>query len=392
VLFGGSAMDPEFQGGEPILADLLVRGLQGTEIEIIREGRTRTLPELASLALTPFDVDPMSVRRYRRRIREIRPDVVLAFVDYDCSLVVAARKEGVPVAVCIQIYWPTCPVGTHYIEGQGPCYSPGLLKCIRHVSKAPISPNLDLPVPSLPAPIALLLYLKLLERPAALSQADVLIANSEFTASVLRRAGYERVQTIHNGVDTSLFEESTWSGPTKTVLFPVARSKQERKGYLHFVEMARAVREVMPEVRFRILNDPGDALFDGTPYLTHLELAELYRSVYLAVVPSVWDEPFGFVTIEAMSAGRPVVGYRVGAMPEIIEDGVSGRLVERGSVRGLTEAVLTLLREEETARKMGHAGRTRVEQRFDYRVMAGSYRKLLRKLVAGTDRASPGSA
>jgi len=383
LLFSGAAMTPGFQGGEPTLADLLERGCERVGVEVVREGSTRSLFELASLALTPFDVEPGRVAAYRRRLREVRPDAVLSFFDFDCSLAIAARKERIPVLVCVQIYWPTCPVGTHYIEGEGVCFRPGFTKCVRHVSRAPISPNLRLPVPGLPAPLAALLYLKVLERRPALSQADALVANSEFMANVLRRAGYANVHRIHNGVDTELFRPTAWGGGKKVVLYPVARSQQERKGYPHFVEMARRVRKEMPDVTFRILNDPGDDLCEGTPYLSHPELAEEIRSDYLAVVPSVWDEPFGFVTIEAMSSGRPVVAYRVGAMDEVVEDGVSGRLVARGSVEELTKAVLELLRDEEGARRMGQAARERVESRFDYREMTARYLDLIRDLRAG---------
>ena len=388
VLFTGAAVAPGFQGGEPVAAELLQREFERSGVEVLRDGAPRTLGGLATLALTPFDVQPGRVSEYRRTIREFRPDVVLAFVDYDCSATVAARKEGVPIAVCVQIYWPTCPIGTHYIEGEGSCFTPGLVRCVRHVSRAPISPNLRLPVPNLPAPLALLLYVKLLERPAALSQADVLIANSTFTADVMRRAGYSRVRVIHNAVDTDLFRATPWAGPRKVVLYPVARSRQERKGYPHFVEMARRVRREMSEVSFRILNDPGDDLCEGTPYLTHPELARELSSDYLAVVPSLWDDPFPFIPIEAMSAGRPVVAYRVGGLTDLIEDGVNGRLIPRGNVDELTKAVFALLRDEDTARRMGAAARERVVALFDYRRMAREYLTLLSTLAAGREPVS----
>ena len=389
VLFTGAANSPGFQGGEPVLADLLEQAFEKKGVEVVREGSTRTLFGLATLALTPFDVQPNRVAEYRRRLREVRPDAVLGFVDYDSSLAVAARKEGVPIAVLVQIYWPTCPVGTHYIEGEGACFSPGLVKCVRHVSRAPLSPNLRLPVPNLPAPLAFLLYLKILERPAALSQADVLVANSSFTANVLERAGYERVQVIRNAVDPEFFRATPWKGGGKVVLYPVARSNQERKGYPDFVAMARRVRQEMPEVGFRILNAPSTDLYEGTAYLTHAELAEELRSDYLAVVPSVWDEPFPFVILEAMAAGRPVVAYRVGVIPELIEDGVSGRLVDRGNVEELTRAVLDLLRDEDKAHRMGRAALERVSRQFDYRSMADGYLRLLDELVTAKKSRAP---
>ena len=383
VLFAGASMAAGFQGGEPTVAEHLEKGFEQAGVEVVREGSTRSVFELASLALTPFDAEAGRVAHYRRRLREIRPDAVVVFFDFDCSWVIAARKERIPVIVGIHIYWPTCPVGTHYIEGEGACFRPEFLKCVQHVSRAPISPNLRLPVPGLPAPLAAMLYLKLLERRPALSQASAIVANSAFTANVLRSAGYDPVQMIYLGTDTELFRATPWEGDRKTVLYPVARSRQERKGYPHFAEMARRIRATMPEVRFKILNDPGDELCEGTPYLTRPDLAQVFRSAYLAVVPSLWDEPFGFVTIEAMASGRPVVAYRVGAMDELIEDGVSGRLVPRGDVEGLTRAVADLLQDEEGARRMGRAARERVEARFDYRITAARYLDLIRGLIAG---------
>ena len=132
---------------------------------------------------------------------------------------------------------------------------------------------------------------------------------------MLRNAGYGRVHVIHNAVDPAAFPSMPWEGSRKVVLYPVARSQQERKGYPDFMEIAHRVRREIPDVVFRILNDPGNELCEGTPYLSREELARELRSDYLVVVPSRWDEPFGIVILEAMAAGRPVVAYRVGGVP-----------------------------------------------------------------------------
>jgi glycosyltransferase involved in cell wall biosynthesis len=374
-------MDPAWKGGEPVVADLLQRGLEELGAEVLREGSRRSFSELFALSMIPYDAEPMRFAHYRRRLRILRPDAVLVFYDFDCSLVLAARNLGIPVVVCVQIYWPTCPIGTHYIEGVGVCATPELAKCLRHISEAPPSPNLALPVPGLPAPLGLVLYAKLKTRHPALSQADALVANSPFMQGVLERAGYRKVHLIPNGVDTEQFHSAPWAETTKRVLYPVARSKQERKGYPHFVQMARAVRSQFPDVRFRILNDPGDDLMEGTPYLTHPELAKELAATYLAVIPGLWDEPFGLVAPEAMAAGRPVVAYRAGGLTDIIEDGVSGLLVPRGNVEELTQAVVGLLNDEGKARRMGERARERVVSQFRYQLMAQRYFDLIQSLV-----------
>jgi glycosyltransferase involved in cell wall biosynthesis len=391
ALFAGASMEPDWEGGEPVVAELLERGLRELGVEVVREGRRRGLLGFAALAAVPYDVEPHRLLRYRRRLRANRPDVVLAFYDYDCSLIVAAHQEGIPVIACTQIYWPTCPVGTHYIEGQGVCYTPELGKCLRHIAATPLSPNLGVPLPSFPPPLGFVLYSKLWSRGRTLGLAAAIAANSEFTAGVLRRAGYTRVHRIHNGVDLGLFQPTRWDEPVRQVLYPVARSGQERKGFPHFVELARTIRGEDPTVRFKVLNYAGDDVVDGTPYLSRPELAEELRRSYLAVIPGLWDEPFGLVVAEAMAAGRPVVGYSAGALPEIVEDGVSGWLVPRGDVKALTAAVRDLLHDPDRARRMGAAARTRAEAKFGYRRTAGEYFGLIRQLLA--DRApTPRSA
>ena len=60
--------------------------------------------------------------------------------------------------------------------------------------------------------------------------------------------------------------------------------------------------------------------------------------------PVRWDEPFGLVAAEAQSAGTPVVGYRRGALPEVVRDGVSGVLVEPGHWRAAARALRDAVR------------------------------------------------
>jgi glycosyltransferase involved in cell wall biosynthesis len=73
-------------------------------------------------------------------------------------------------------------------------------------------------------------------------------------------------------------------------------------------------------------------------------LWELMANAAAVLCPIGWDEPFGLVAAESQAAGTPVVGYRRGALPEVVEDGVTGALVDSGDVDAAARAVRAVLR------------------------------------------------
>ncbi len=90
----------------------------------------------------------------------------------------------------------------------------------------------------------------------------------------------------------------------------------------------------------------------------------LYARADLVVCPSVWDEPFGLVGIEAMAHAKPVVAFRVGGIPEWLDDGASGLAVARKDTAAMAAAIERLLDDPALARRMGEQGRRRVAERF----------------------------
>jgi glycosyltransferase involved in cell wall biosynthesis len=100
--------------------------------------------------------------------------------------------------------------------------------------------------------------------------------------------------------------------------------------------------------------------------LPHPELAEHYRRADIFIAPSVWNEPFGMVIVEAMASGLPVIATRGGGIPEIVRDGETGLLTERGNAAELAEAINYLLKHDEVRRAMGRAGRKRAVEMFGW--------------------------
>jgi glycosyltransferase involved in cell wall biosynthesis len=105
-----------------------------------------------------------------------------------------------------------------------------------------------------------------------------------------------------------------------------------------------------------------DLVPGGLGFVAHDELERLYARAAVVVLPS-YREGLPLCVIEAMAHGRPVVASAVGGTPELVEDGVTGFLVEPGDVEGLRSAIGRLLADPGLRRRMGLAGRERIVER-----------------------------
>lgn len=113
-----------------------------------------------------------------------------------------------------------------------------------------------------------------------------------------------------------------------------------------------------PRIRFLGRRDDVPALLAGADAFVH---------------PAVWGEAFGLTVAEGMAAGCAVIASRVGAIPEIVEDGRSGLLVPPGDVGALAAALLRLHNDRELRRALGTAARQRIEQRFTLARMVAAH-------------------
>lgn len=109
--------------------------------------------------------------------------------------------------------------------------------------------------------------------------------------------------------------------------------------------------------------------------LPRTEVIQLLTHAAVFVCPSVY-EPLGIVNLEAMACGTPVVASRVGGIPEVVTDGVTGVLVPREDgaddafEAGLARALDSVLGDPAGARRMGEAGRARAVEEFGWDAVA----------------------
>jgi glycosyltransferase involved in cell wall biosynthesis len=107
------------------------------------------------------------------------------------------------------------------------------------------------------------------------------------------------------------------------------------------------------------IDDPGVTVVHNVP---HPEVMASWRCASVAVVPSVWHETLGFVAVEAMIVGTPVVASDVGGLREIVQHGSTGLLVPPGDPGALAAALDGLLDDPEQRKRMGAAARKRTSQ------------------------------
>lgn len=117
-----------------------------------------------------------------------------------------------------------------------------------------------------------------------------------------------------------------------------------------------------------------------TGYVPRECLAERYHAADVFILPSL-SESFGQVLLEAMSCGLPVIASRVGGIPETIEHGVNGLLVQPGNARALVAAIQKLAANPELTRELGDNNAKRARSHYSWRVIADRYEDIYRRTL-----------
>ena len=317
-------------------------------------------------------------RPSHRELRQlVRESELVHLHSFHARLLAAAKLKRRRVVYTYHDLTPICPNGTK-LEPSGPClHRAGPLVCHRCLREGGADRR----------------GRKLL-RPIVKSVLSVFMdANVCVSGFALRRYPLWRKQLIASGIDTTLFRPSR-SDPS---------DEQQR-----IVFVGRLLREKGCDVLLRALRlcsdkgvpfdldivGSGPERADLTDLAHRLELdqrvhfhgemvgqalVEIVQAAHVAVVPSIWDEPFGLVAVHAFSCGLPVIAAEVGGLGELVE-GV-GLTFPRGDSEQLALQLERLSSDATRRRRLADRGRREALEKYDHRAMGAAYHRLYRQLL-----------
>lgn len=186
------------------------------------------------------------------------------------------------------------------------------------------------------------------------------------------------VATVYNGIPVEEYEFNDMIGD---YLFWSGRILP-KKGALEAIEIAKKfgmklkIAGVVTDGKFfeEFINPEIDG--QHVEYLGELsqtEMCQLYKSAYATLFPISWREPFGLIMVESMACGTPVVAYKAGAVPEVVEDGKTGFVVETAKEAVDALRMIPSLKREDCRR--------RAEEKFSVPTMTDGYEKVYETIV-----------
>lgn len=303
-----------------------------------------------------------ATRSIARLIDGARPDIVHCHNIYHQltpSIIGTAKSKGVPVVLTLHDSKPVCPSYLRLSHGK-PC-SACLDGDFSNVVKQRCADG--------SRGKSALLYLEAIVQRwmGNYELVDKFIAPSKFMRdSVLHRFHDEQVTLLYNGIDTTSFHNSeTDKG---YVLFLGRLSPEKGVETLLKAHATSVMKWPLCIAGTGPLADDLKRRYPDADFLGHLSGDALHQAITEAaviVLPSECFENCPMSILEAMAYGKPVVGSRMGGIPELVVDGVTGRLFSAGNSGELRAALDELMADPALRHDMGKKSRERAELEFD---------------------------
>lgn len=256
------------------------------------------------------------------------------------SILPVLKQHGVPIVQTIHEYKLACPIYTMERDGDvcDKCVEGSTLNILRHRCKGG----------SLAKSIVVLAEFWASRLQGDVRLLDRIICVSDFQRNLMERAGIpsEKLTTLHNFVDPTEF---TPLGPEEKEDYLLYFGRIETlKGVPTLIRAAQAAGASLKIVgtgawsKDMAREIAGKHKIEALGFVSGQPLRDLIARARAVVVPSEWYENCPMTVLEAKAAGTPVIGARIGGIPELVRDGTDGLLFEAGNVDDLARAIWEL--------------------------------------------------
>lgn len=200
-----------------------------------------------------------------------------------------------------------------------------------------------------------------------------------------------KIHVIHNGLSDLTSGGRTPSRQWSGVRIGIAGQIGSWKGHQNLLEAFSLIAPKHPQSELHVFGDGSsdfvtklkrraEVLGLSERLVWHGFLAdrrEIYEQIDLCVVPSIFEEPFGLVAIEAAFFGLPVIACRIGGLPEIVQQEITGFLVEPGHPEELAARLDELLGDSDLRRRMGAAAEQHTRAHFSQERLVAKFLRLM---------------
>lgn len=232
-----------------------------------------------------------------------------------------------------------------------------------------------------------------------LNKADkIIITQDDYINSPHLQNYKNKIVTIPNGVDTSLFKPSKENRKENQIFFLSVLDKFHKyKGLDYLIESLVEVKKVIPDIKL-VVGGKGELLdyyktkvneldlqdnveFKG--FLTDEEVISMYQESELFILPSIssLQEGFGIVVLEALSCETPVISTTIVGVSDDVISTDSGIIIPPKDVTKLEKAIIKILTDKELINAMGKNGRKLVKEKYEWKNIAKSIYELYEELL-----------
>ena len=354
--------------------------------------------EIVTIPFEPADfTGPNVAARFRSALNAFRPDLVFLADGFHLKPWAAMACRDYPYLVRFYAYENAClRYNGAFMRGDQSCYNTGLqhrwldkLYCSLCGTKTVLndwrSGTKGFPDEFIHAraysPFHWARTRKMLDGASA-----IIVYNNLFK-NILDRCGWS-AEVIPGGIRTENFPFipfTEFRNPVRLGL--VGRIDDTYKGAMTAIRAIDRLHREGIDIELHITGLPDNKLpsLPGVVYRGWFKSEEIhtfYQSVDICMIPSLWQEPFGIVTLEAMCSGKPVIVSNVGGLQEIVMQGQTGLLTAPGSSIEIADAVKLLLQNPNLAKQMAEQANHHARQNYDWdTVLETHYLPLLERLA-----------